>query len=369
MISAKRAVAAMIGLVGLVAGAAAADSRLVPDLLELPARSTSRALHSLQLAVSVAGERLVSVGERGMVLLSDDQGRSWRQARSVPVSVTLTDVCFISATQGWAVGHSGVVLHSEDAGDNWTLQLDGAQAARAVLAEAQRRAEAGEAGAEAAVRSAGYLVGDGPDKPFLSVHFTDAERGWIVGAYGLALETVDGGRNWRSIVGRIPNPRGNHLYQIREDGERLMIAGEQGALFRSADAGASFEAVGTPYGGTYFGTVAAGSGAVLAFGLRGNAWRSEDGITQWRQLDLGQPVTVAAGLRMNDGSVVLADESGRLLRSPDGGGRHPFRPLPAPSVPGLSGLAQTRDGALILAGARGLVRIEPKDLYTVEVAR
>lgn len=101
----------------------------VRDVLDQPARLSERAVSSVLNAVVLAGTRLVAVGERGVVLLSDDNGRSWRQAGSVPVSVALTDVHFVSATHGWAVGHSGVVLHSDDGGETWMRQLDGNQAA------------------------------------------------------------------------------------------------------------------------------------------------------------------------------------------------------------------------------------------------
>ena len=37
--------------------------------------------HSLLLDVTLAGERLIAVGERGHVLVSDDRGESWRQVR------------------------------------------------------------------------------------------------------------------------------------------------------------------------------------------------------------------------------------------------------------------------------------------------
>ena len=96
-------------------------TRAVPDLLAQPAQANVRAAASLQLSVTRAGKRLVSVGERGLVLLSDDDGRSWRQARSVPVSVALTQVRFVSDTLGWAVGHSGVVLQLGASRVAWQL--------------------------------------------------------------------------------------------------------------------------------------------------------------------------------------------------------------------------------------------------------
>ncbi|MEX5503709.1 YCF48-related protein, partial [Pseudomonas putida] len=98
------------------------------DVLAQPALRGPQALRAVLQDVARAGTRLVSVGERGVVLLSDDNGASWRQAKAVPVSVTLTAVQFVDARNGWTVGHAGVVLHSEDGGEHWTLQLDGKRA-------------------------------------------------------------------------------------------------------------------------------------------------------------------------------------------------------------------------------------------------
>ncbi len=327
----------------------------VADPLVLPAEQSVRAQHSLQLALARAGDRLVAVGERGVVLLSDDAGATWRQAASVPVSVTLTDVHFVSASEGWLVGHSGVVLHSGDGGEHWQLQLDGNQVARIILDDARSRA----ATDSAEVRNAQRLVDDGPDKPLLGVRFVDARNGFVVGAYGIALATTDGGGSWHSLVGRIPNPRGNHLYQIQIDARRILIAGEQGVLFRSDDGGASFHGLSVPYGGTFFGVLGMTGERLLAYGLRGNAWRSEDGGSNWVKVDLGQPVTVTAGLRLGDGSLLLADESGRLLRSRDEG--RSFSALPVHPGTGLTGIGEARDGALVLSSARGLARIELRE--------
>ena len=338
----------------------AASKMVVPDLLELPAASSVRATHSLQLAVARAGHRLVSVGENGIVLLSDDNGNTWQQASSVPVSVTLTDVTFANAEQGWAVGHSGVILHTGDGGDTWQLQIDGNGAAQKVADEAAALAAAGAPNADAAVRNGQYMISDGPDKPFLAVHFTDENKGWVVGAYGLALMTTDGGKSWSSITARIPNPGGKHLYRIDEAGTQLVIAGEQGALFHSRDGSATFEKVESPYEGTFFGLIGLTDGGVLAYGLKGNAWRADADMTQWRQIDLGQPVTVTAGTHLADGSIVLGDEGGRLLRSADDG--ESFTHAGTPGSAGLTGVTQADDGALIISGTRGNVRVAASSL-------
>ena len=67
----------------------------------------------------MAGSRLVVVGERGHVLLSDDNGASWAQA-SVPVRVLLTAVHMRGERTGWAVGHDATILRTRDDGETWT---------------------------------------------------------------------------------------------------------------------------------------------------------------------------------------------------------------------------------------------------------
>lgn len=331
----------------------------VPDVLDMPAVETRQADSSLQLGISRAGDRLVSVGVRGIVLLSDDEGRSWRQARHVPVSVTLTDVTFVSPERGWAIGHSGVLLQSVDGGETWERRMDGSQVAEIVLQGAREQLALGNEGAERAVRNAEFLVEDGPDKPFLSIAFADQQTGYLVGAYGLALYTSDGGETWQSLVERIPNAQGNHLYQVLLTDDQLLIVGEQGAVFRSSDHGQSFEKLPVPYAGTFFGALELDNSGVLVYGLRGNAWRSLDGQS-WEQVDIEQSVTLSAGMRTRNGALLLADESGHLLRSDNNGAS--FIELPVSSGAGATGLLETGNGAVVVASMRGLHRLETSKL-------
>ena len=107
---------AVLGLLGLAAGTG--WSATLPAVLSQPALLTPKALGAATLAVTRAGPRLVAVGERGTVLLSDDHGVSWKQA-AVPVQATLTCVRFVDEKTGWAAGHLGVVLRSADGGRSW----------------------------------------------------------------------------------------------------------------------------------------------------------------------------------------------------------------------------------------------------------
>jgi photosystem II stability/assembly factor-like uncharacterized protein len=314
-------------------------------LLNQAALQTAKAQHSVLLAVTRAGERLVAVGERGIILLSDDSGASWRQAK-VPASVSLTSVQFVDAEQGWAVGHLGVVLHSSDGGETWNKQLDGMQAAQLALAAAQ------QSGDERLRKSAEWLVADGPDKPFLDLYFRDRRHGYVVGAYGLILRTSDGGSSWQAWMQHLENPEGLNLYAIRAQGGELFIAGERGLLLRSSDAGQSFQALASPYEGSFFGLLASRGGGLLAYGLRGNAWWSSDRGDSWRQLDTGLESALAAGIELADGSLLLASQSGELLLSGDAGTHFEHRRTREGAT--VAAVEQAADGSLTSVGLGGL---------------
>jgi photosystem II stability/assembly factor-like uncharacterized protein len=340
-----------LSLLGLAAALGAAHAAAdAPAALSEPAIVSPKALGAATLAVARAGSRLVAVGERGTVLLSDNHGASWRQT-AVPVRVTLTAVRFVDDQLGWAAGHQGVILHTRDGGATWVKQLDGIRAA-ALIAEV-----AGGGGDERAKRSAQRFVDDGPDKPFFDIEFADAKRGWAVGAYNLAFATSDGGASWQPIVGLLPNPSARHLYAVRASGAaQVVIAGEQGLLLKSADGGASFAALASPYKGSFFGLLATRSGTLIAHGLRGNAFRSADGGVRWDKLETGTPVSISASTELPDGTLALVGQTGELLTSRDDGRSFAragaaSQPLPA------SGLAATADGRWVLATLRGTHRI------------
>ena len=86
-----------------------------------PAKVRAGAIKATLLDLVVAGKRLVAVGERGHVLLSDDEGKTWRQAKAVPTRTTLTCVHATDANTLWAAGHGGMILRSADAGETWAI--------------------------------------------------------------------------------------------------------------------------------------------------------------------------------------------------------------------------------------------------------
>jgi photosystem II stability/assembly factor-like uncharacterized protein len=325
----KRTAIAM-ALFAILTAAYAVPPSPVP--LERAALQTLRASSASMLAVKRAGARLVAAGERGIVLVSDDGGASWRQAQ-VPVQVTLTALHFADPRNGWAVGHMGVVLATSDGGLTWRKQLDGVRAAQLIGSK--------------------RLIQEGPDKPFFDIDAADAKRAIVVGAYGLAFETSDGGDSWKPLTPRLPNPKNLHLYGVRLAGANVYIAGEQGLLIRSSDQGASFAALPSPYNGSFFGLLASRSGILVAYGLRGNAFRSADEGRSWDKIETATSVSFAAAIELPVNALALLNQAGQVLISRDDA--HNFTPLALPpSSAATAALARGNDGSLVFATTRGM---------------
>jgi photosystem II stability/assembly factor-like uncharacterized protein len=312
-------------------GALAVLPAVARDPLQTPARMSARAPKAMLTALALAGQRAVAVGERGIILVRDGAAGSegaWRQAK-VPVSVTLTDVMFADAANGWAVGHDGVVLSTNDGGAQWSTRFDGNKANALMLADARAAVEkaraAGGAAGNPLLADAENALGDieaaakfGPSRPLLGVWFRDAKSGYAVGAYGQAFRTTDGGTNWSSMGAGLPNPEGLHYNAIAGGpGDMLAIAGEGGYVYRSLDGGAKWQRIETGYGGQLYGVMFTGR-SMLAYGFGGHVFRSADGGATWSETPAVTKKSLVGGA-LQGGAIVLAAQDGSLLRSDDDG--------------------------------------------------
>jgi photosystem II stability/assembly factor-like uncharacterized protein len=254
------------------------------------------AAKSLVLGITRAGQRLVAVGERGHVLLSDDEGKTWRQARSVPARNTLTAVHASDASTLWAVGHGGLMLKSTDAGEHWQRVATPAQT-RDVL---------------------------------LSVLVQAGGRGLAVGGFGFALATRDGGASWQPAELIAGEQGEKHLNQIFLSPQgSWLIAAEGGHVLRSDDpAGAKWTAVKTPYAGSLWsglalpgagpasgsaGSAAGGKDLLLACGMRGNLVRSSDDGQTWTHQAVPGAGSFTSAVSLPDHRIALVGVDGTLV--------------------------------------------------------
>lgn len=289
-----------------------------------PARLVTR---SLLLDIAVSPDRVIAVGERGHVLLSSDQGRNWTQVL-VPTQSMLNAVTVVGDRHSWIVGHDAVILHSADKGETWIRQNFDPQ----------------------------------NDIPLFDVWFGGIKRGVAVGAYGFAVETRDGGKNWDRFPIAKEDP---HLYTITEGpNHHLYVVGEFGSIFRSQDLGKTWHALDSPYKGTFFGVLAPSNGALMVFGLRGTVFRSLDEGENWQKIETGASASLLNALELVDGTIIIVGSAGTVLRSQDGG--QSLTPTTRADRKDISAIATVSQEHLITAGESGLRNIRSPSSFLSE---
>ncbi|MCV4269118.1 WD40/YVTN/BNR-like repeat-containing protein [Pseudomonas capsici] len=334
--SAGMSLALCIALLASATVSQAASDPAKPSADATYSIESAKAARGLLLDVAHAGARLVVVGDHGHILYSDDQGKSWIQAR-VPTRQLLTAVYFVDEQHGWAVGHDAQVLATADGGKTWNKQFE----------DLKREA------------------------PLLDVWFKDLDNGFAVGAYGALLSTTDGGKHWQDVSDRLDNEDQFHLNsiaQVKDAG--LFIVGEAGSMFRSSDDGQSWEKLEGPYQGSLFGvTGTAQPSTLLAYGLRGNLFRSTDFGDTWETISLNAargPLEfgLANATLLADGSLILVGNGGSVMRSTDDG--QTFEIFNRPDRISLAGVTTNEQGNLILVGQGGVRVASPAGAETTQ---
>ena len=344
---------ALLTLSVAVAPAAFAQTSITD--LTLPAIAVRTPSQNFVDGLAIAGNRIVITGQHGLIAYSDDEGKTWHQAR-VPVDVLLTAVAFANAKDGWAVGHMGVVLHTIDGGETWQKQIDGRQVDDLEVAAAQT-ADPALPTAALAARRAEVFENMGPDRPFLAVLAQTPQQAIVVGAYRMALRTTDGGKTWDDISLNILDPLSHNLYGITQIGNSIFIGAETGVAFSSTDDGCNFPQL-TPTGdATLFGVVPTADGSVFAYGVAGAAYLSHDQGKTWQTINVGTNSDITAGLLLKSGVIVLASETGNLFVSYDNGQSFQQFSQTIPML--LTNLAQMADGNVVVTGSSG-VKILPE---------
>jgi photosystem II stability/assembly factor-like uncharacterized protein len=275
--------------------------------------------------IEKAGERLVAVGERGFVLVSDDAGKSWR-AVGTPVVRTLTGVAFNGDKLGVAVGHGGSLVRTEDGGNTWVeVPMDEAYGESLLGVTA---------------------LGDGKFAAY--------------GAFGQYFDTLDGGKSWtrRTILSEEFE---NHISQVVEVGGSLWMVTEYGTIARCDAECTAFAEIPSPYPGSFFGMVVAQDGALVLFGMRGTIFRSADAGVTWQKIETDTTATFNSGRTLSDGRIILVGNAGLVATSTDNG--QSFKIEWSPASRGFSALVEA-GGNLVVVGEAGVGMLDTSTLVT-----
>ena len=314
-----------------------------------------------------------AVGDRGVILHTDDGGQHWSPQAS-GVNCTLTSVCFVDARNGWAAGgmaypylhdSSGAVLSTRDGGMTWQREPALLPALRKIRFFSERQGwaitcpsamfpggvfltrDAGRswqpAGGGGASRlstgdffdgrhailggSLGLMAtigeGDFSRNPQSGVtlpgingmQVVPPDYGWVVGDGGWIALTGNRGKSWRPPLGTLPPAAALFDFAaLAVRGPKCWIAGSPGSrIFFTPDAGRSWSAFPTgstvPLRAVTFVDDLHG----WAVGQLGLILASDDGGQTWRRQRSGgarAAVMAVAGVPQDLPLELLADLQG-----------------------------------------------------------
>jgi photosystem II stability/assembly factor-like uncharacterized protein len=285
---------------------------------------TREPLFGIAVSRSAESTRLYAVGASGIVLVSTDEGRTWKRkavTEGAPSSEDdLLNVGFSAdGLSGWIVGEDGVIFHTTDGGKSWLPQRSRVQ--NRLFAVAALTPESA-----CVVGSDGVLLHtDSGGKNWVSqtfknieyfgVVFTDQENGWAVGEFETILHTSDGGVTWDLRHGGKRSRTSPPYFAVAfSDARHGWVTGLAGSMLVTEDGGQHWSEQRLPVNDSlslFSIAPIPGTNTIWAAGGRGSIFRLTLG--QWKS----QPSTTRSdltGLVVVNGTLVAVGMDGTIIR-------------------------------------------------------
>lgn len=207
--------------------------------------NTTQDLEAIELRQITSNTyELWTVGTGGTILHSSDNGTTWT-AQTSGVTATLTDVDFVTSTDGWVSGSAGTILASQDAGTNWGVQAQGAPVV------------------------------------FDAVYFHNLSDGIVMGS-GAAASTSTNGATWN------PNMISFAVTDIEFVSPTVGFASSyDGYVYKTTDAGLTWTAINTGFTPTFFNVDFISATEGWLCGYTGTILHTTNGGTTWTQQPSG----------------------------------------------------------------------------------
>ena len=267
--------------------------------------------------LALVGNRLVAVGELGHILVSEDQGKTWKSAQVKDNrGSALTQVTFFNDKDGVAVGHDAWALMTEDGGLNWHETLFDKTVSEPLLGV--------------------WGLAEGPV--------------FAYGSFGRFFVSNDHGRTWEK---RESGSGDTHIYAIAgaKDGH-LMMVGERGLAMKSTDYGTTWQKMPEFYRGTMFGVIRLSAEEWVAYGLRGNVFLTKDFGATWKQIQTNISVGLFGHTVLEDGTILIYGQGGVVIASNDQGDN--FRIVQENKGNNLTAVVALPGGRLVSAALGGI---------------
>jgi photosystem II stability/assembly factor-like uncharacterized protein len=166
---------------------------------------------------------------------------------------------------------------------------------------------------------------------------------------------LDGGAHWADWSSHITDPGHLHPYGLVEQGGTILIAGEQGMLLSGPQDGPILPMSASPSQGSFFGVLQTPGMDLVAYGLTGSVYESQDHGASWTQAANSSTSTINCATLTTDGKVLIGDWDGNVSLVAGA------KIVPTGTNAGfpIADMLEAPDQSLILAGISGVKRILP----------
>jgi photosystem II stability/assembly factor-like uncharacterized protein len=227
-------------------------------------------------------------GEQGLILRTTDGGRTWHNQQS-GVPDNLYRVAPADAKNAVAAGANGTILYTND-GNDWhqARQKSGLAFFDASAPDRSNAWVAGEFesvlhssdGGKTWTAQCGGKRGNFRQPAYFRVSFRDDMHGWVTGQGATILVTSDGGSTWQ----RVPSPTKSSMFAVGFSGTRVWMAGDDGVLLNASLDGNGQTVSEQPTFAVLNDVAFAGQTGV-AVGFNGTVLRTDDSGSNWRKVD------------------------------------------------------------------------------------
>jgi photosystem II stability/assembly factor-like uncharacterized protein len=204
--------------------------------------------------VAISGNRAYVVGSAGVLLTSDDRGRTWmRQILRRPSDRsegTAFDLCGIAMAPGgqvgWIVGEQGTIFKTTDSGKTWNFQpnpISNRLFSVAALSPTHACTVGSNGAFSCTTDGNAWSNVDAPsDLSYYDIKFLDDRTGLVAGEFETILRTTDGGRTWQTIKGgKVASAETAPYFTVAFLNDRQGIAaGQSGVAVQTSDGGATW---------------------------------------------------------------------------------------------------------------------------------
>lgn len=262
-----------------------------------------------------------AVGENGLIVTTSDGGNNWISQNS-GAGWTLQSVYFVDENTGWTVDQYNRILKTVDGGEIWYEQVRvigggfhsvffvDENTGWAVGSEVVKTNDGGITWVEQSIPGPFWTIN------LRDAYFLDEDIGWAVGGFGKIIKTVDGGSNWIEQSSNTSTILRSTHFVNENTG---WAVGNGGTMLKTTDGGDNWVEQNSGTTKSLHSIAFANENTGWAIGIDGLILKTTDGGANWVEQNAGTTSNLNAVQIMDSNALWVVGDHGTILGTEDAG--------------------------------------------------